>query len=210
MPASVTRVGHSARVQSLTDAGTTLAGSMSASQPGDPVSDFASACRRFISLCVEDQRPEVERLWSLRSTLGELVAGVDRLPVSWAPYDFRDHPTYEEVRGRVGPRYPSLGHYHDVLNPLDVNADPETAIGDVLDDLVDIYREISCGLELLADGGRQAAVGHWLNGFHAHWGDHALGAARAIHEQLQKCGWLPPERLQCRDSIARGDDQKER
>ncbi|MCG3132928.1 MAG: hypothetical protein HMLKMBBP_00014 [Planctomycetes bacterium] len=159
----------------------------------DPIDAFADTCERFLALCTDDARPEVERMWSLRSTLGELIAGMDRLPVYTEPYDHDESPTYEEIRRRVGPRYPSLGYYHDVLNLLAVGDPPDTAIGDAIDDLVDTYRELACGLRLLRDGSRREAVGHWRHGFYSHWGSHALGAARAIHEQLQKSGWLASE-----------------
>jgi hypothetical protein len=161
---------------------------MPAGEPQEPVLAFVATCERFLSLCIDDPRPEIERLWSLRSTLSALVAGIDRLPVSWDPYDFRESPTY-------------VGYYHDVLNPLDVKANPEAAIGDTIDDLVDIYRELLCGLALVREGRPREAVGHWLNGFYSHWGDHAIGALRAIHAHLQVSGWLPPSRT---------DDQGER
>ena len=159
----------------------------------DPIDDFAATCERFLALCTDDVRPEIERLWSRRSTLGELIAGMDRLPVCTEPYDYDEGPTYEDIRRRVGPRYPSLGYYHEVMNPLAAGDPPDAAIGDAIDDLVDTYRELACGLRHLRAGRRREAVGHWRNGFYSHWGSHALGAARAIHEHLQKSGWLPSE-----------------
>lgn len=167
---------------------------MSPDAPVDPVTAFASTVERFLALCDDDPRPENERLWSLRGALGELIAGTDRLPASWGTYGGgADEPSYEHVVARIGPRYPSLGFYHDVLNSLDVTADRDRSIGDAIDDLADIYSELLSGLGHLRAGRRREAVADWLEGFRVHWGRHAVGALRAVHDCLTESAWRPPE-----------------
>ena len=107
-------------------------------------SRFATACEQFISLCDTDPRSERDRLWALRACLGELLARVGDLPPSDEPYDPIEEPTYNEIRGRIGPRFPSLGYYNGCLNPLAVGDDLAESVGDLIDDLADTYLELLC------------------------------------------------------------------
>lgn len=142
---------------------------------------------------MDDPRPENERLWSLRATLGELIARVEQLPHAPHPTDDVDSPTYHEIRAKIGPRFPSLGYYHDLLNTLDMTADPHCAVGDVIDDLADICLDLLDGLRRFQRGHRREAAGSWLGAFRMHWGSHVVGALRAVHDELQATGWRPPE-----------------
>ncbi len=159
----------------------------------DVLTAFAATRERFLSLCFDDARPEIERIGALRTTLAELLARIDLLPFRPSPSDVPYKSAYTRLRGRIGTRYPSLGFYSVVMNPLAVGSAPEYGVGDVIDDLVDIYQELFPGLELFRAGRRREAVGHWRDGFYMHWDDHAVGAIRAIHAHLQGEAWRPRE-----------------
>ena len=109
----------------------------------------------------------------------------------------------DEDRTEVGPRplpgqrevYPSLAarlpfrHYGEVFNPLPVP--PEApVVGDLADDLADIFAEVDGGLQWIEAGHPEEAVWEWGFGLIHHWGEHATSAIRALH-----C-WLAAEHPQ--------------
>lgn len=72
-------------------------------------------------------------------------------------------------------------YYHDTFDPL---ADPpeEPITGDIADDLRDIYLDLWRGVRSYQAGRRDDAVFEWQFGFGVHWGRHATGAMRALHQ----------------------------
>jgi len=59
-------------------------------------------------------------------------------------------------------------------------ADPYPGIGDLADDLADIWRDLKRGLALYQKGNLAAAAWGWRNSFDTHWGRHAAGALYAL------------------------------
>ncbi|MEA2690774.1 MAG: hypothetical protein QOJ16_161 [Acidobacteriota bacterium] len=76
-----------------------------------------------------------------------------------------------------------LQYYSEVTNPLDVP--PEDAgVGDLADDVADIYRDIVEGLRLYEAGHPREALWQWVFNLTFHWGAHATSAMRALHWYL--------------------------
>ncbi|AVP99241.1 hypothetical protein C7S18_19650 [Ahniella affigens] len=73
-----------------------------------------------------------------------------------------------------------IGYYGIVFDPLEVPPE-QPVIGDVCDDLQDIYRDVADGLRHYDHGRIAAAFWEWTFSFRTHWGDHATGALRALH-----------------------------
>jgi hypothetical protein len=97
--------------------------------------------------------------------------------------------TYDRDFPRMRERFASLPfqYYRNEHNPLDLE-EPGTngvggtgEIGDVIDDLADVWLDIECGLELFDRGDRDAAAWHWHLMFKSHWGRHATAALYALH-----------------------------
>ena len=75
--------------------------------------------------------------------------------------------------------------YHAVLHNLfDMTKEPEYGLGDLGDDLADIWRELKPGL-MHIDAGKSIndVVWHWQTMF-SHWGDHAAYAISTLHRLL--------------------------
>lgn len=70
--------------------------------------------------------------------------------------------------------------YREVYDPSIEDSD-EPVVGDVADDLTDIYSDLTKGLWLLERGHTRAAVWSWKFTFGVHWGRHAVSALRALH-----------------------------
>ncbi len=72
--------------------------------------------------------------------------------------------------------------YRTVFDPDPRNTD-EPVIGDLGDDLLDIYKDIKAGCLLREQGRSQEALWHWSFMHRVHWGQHAVGALAALHAQ---------------------------
>ena len=73
--------------------------------------------------------------------------------------------------------------YWEVLDPR-IESDPvvdSLGVGDLADDMADIYREVKNGLSAFNRGPANEAIWHWQEGFRSHWGDHAVDALRGMH-----------------------------
>ena len=71
-------------------------------------------------------------------------------------------------------------YYGKVFDPTVVPPE-EPVIGDVADDIADVYRDVVKGLRLFDAGLFDDALWEWGFGFRTHWGKHATDAIRAIH-----------------------------
>jgi len=77
-----------------------------------------------------------------------------------------------------------LQHYSEIYTP-GVPPD-EPVVGDLADDLVEIYRDVSTGLALHDAGRCDDAIWQWAFNFQLRWGEHASSAIRALHCYLSK------------------------
>ena len=69
--------------------------------------------------------------------------------------------------------------YRKVFDPYAEPIDSEL-VGDVIDDLGDIYRDLQRGLEHWRNGRVAEALWEWRFNFQIHWGEHATSALRAL------------------------------
>lgn len=72
-----------------------------------------------------------------------------------------------------------LQHYGEIFSPHVVTDEP--VVGDLADDLMDIYRDVAMGLYLHDAGFIDDAIWQWGFNFQIHWGKHASSAIRALH-----------------------------
>jgi hypothetical protein len=80
------------------------------------------------------------------------------------------------IATQLGPRWT---HYQEVFDPY--ASPPERPVtGSLADDFADIYLELAKGEETWQRGDRSAAVWEWRFGFESHWGEHVIGALRAL------------------------------
>ncbi|SEG18156.1 protein of unknown function [Bryocella elongata] len=125
----------------------------------------------------------------LRTHLLKLYVAAVSLPaIPCGPAPTRDI-THDEAMGifrLIGKKLP-IDYYWDTFQPL---ADPpELAIASSLvDDLTDIWRDLKNGLLALENADAAAERGVWWNwrfSFYSHWGHHAIGALRVLHDYLK-------------------------
>ena len=71
-------------------------------------------------------------------------------------------------------------HYRKVFDP-DPNGTAPPLMGWALDDLADVYNDLSQGLALYESGYPLNACNHWRMSYTNHWGMHATGALVAMY-----------------------------
>ena len=92
--------------------------------------------------------------------------------------DFQ-RPEYQDVRVRL-PKLP-VQYYRDVHNPTDYESNEDPTMGDLYDDLTDVYLNLSEGLFIHRSGLTQEAERYWSQSFRYHWGEHATNAVRVLY-----------------------------
>ena len=61
----------------------------------------------------------------------------------------------------------------------------EVSIGNIDDDIIDIYRDIKRGLIAYDAGHQRDAQCFWIHSFESHWGAHAANAISALHHLVK-------------------------
>ena len=75
-----------------------------------------------------------------------------------------------------------MQYYWEMFHATKVEADEPPCLGDVTDDLLDVYADVREGLDALDAGHEPLAVWHWRTTLGFHWGRHATCALKALHE----------------------------
>ena len=91
------------------------------------------------------------------------------------------------------------GYYRECFDP-DPELDDPPCMGDLGDDLLDIYTDLKHGLLVFDAGDVHDALWHWSFLHRIHWGRHAVGALFALH-----CLHLSKDRRQVRVLADAGD-----
>ena len=99
--------------------------------------------------------------------------------------DFRvDHEEWEQVYTHV---VTPFGLYGTVLDPLSASGSEfQNALGDLGDDLADIYRDLKEGLLAYEADLPANAEWAWRESFDSHWGQHATEALSALYEWFRQ------------------------
>lgn len=104
--------------------------------------------------------------------------------LKWIPPWLRSSSTRTTTR-QIYARFGSLPlqYYGEVFDTTRVPPE-EASVGDLADDLLDIYTDIKAGLLLFGRGHAPEAVFQWRFTWGVHWGRHATSGLRAMH------GWV--------------------
>jgi hypothetical protein len=89
-----------------------------------------------------------------------------------------DDDEWKAVYARAGAL--PINYYSSYFDQSIVPAE-EHEIGDVADDVADIYRDLFAGLALFDAGHKAEAQWEFRFSFLTHWGRHASGAIKALH-----------------------------
>jgi Domain of unknown function (DUF5063) len=154
---------------------------------------FQRAATRFCGLLEVDANQS--RLWNreVLMALTNLYAAAHTLSML-GPFEFPenvseepriDHNQWKTIYDRISRALPQRWYltFFDLTEPLDPEQKP--VIGDLADDLADIYRDLKPGLRTFAnqdDAVMGAVFFDWQFSFQSHWGDHAVNAMKLLHQ----------------------------
>lgn len=78
-------------------------------------------------------------------------------------------------------------YYYTAFDPHDFESeDNEPCVGDLTDDLADIYGDLWQGLQASQAGEKEEALRLWIDSYFSHWGQHASSALWAIDDFYRK------------------------
>ncbi|MBL8755667.1 MAG: DUF5063 domain-containing protein [Planctomycetes bacterium] len=150
----------------------------------DPLKEFATAASDFCSWCESEPATAVVEARTALQHLPRLYLLAHGLrELHDAPEVDGDRPTESAWRS-VFKRFAALpvNYYYTVSDPLQIGGGPpDCTIGDLADDLADIWRDLSDGLSLFRLGHLESAEWEWAFSFRTHWGKHAVDAMRSLH-----------------------------
>ncbi|HMP71534.1 MAG TPA: DUF5063 domain-containing protein [Pirellulaceae bacterium] len=148
---------------------------------------FVDNTRRYCDW-IESDRHDVA---SVRQLLLALLQGVPYLITSGTDgcedgdFPRREHDGWTKDVARLSDL--PLQYYRVAFAPLAVD-DESTVVGDVCDDLADIYSDLWHGLQAYDAGATIYAVNYWRDSYRDHWGQHATGAIAAIDAYIRTNG----------------------
>lgn len=150
---------------------------------------FSAEARRFVEWAdgTSDAGPLTAPV-ALRRVVA-LYAAALALPQPWSEHVSPSRDQHADVpvalaAVRLRAAAIPLQHYSEIFSPHVLQDEP--VVGDLADDLVDIYRDLARGLQLHAAGLVDDALWEWGFNFQIHWGEHASSAIRALHCYLAR------------------------
>lgn len=154
---------------------------MPETQTPDQFIVFAQA---FLGLIDKEGMSSAELFGRLQQLLPALYSSALNMPEA-DPTDEPDidrlsHEQWNELFKRIKAKVGGWAYYQEMFDPYDFS-ELSPVVGDLADDLADIYRDLVEGVDLWNLGRHADAIWTWKSNFQSHWGEHALGALRAIH-----------------------------
>ena len=146
---------------------------------------FVDVALEFCGWAEGEQRAPQAEAETARRLLAELYCRALELPAAVECPD-EDNESRLDWQA-VYRRFASLpfSYYGQVTDPLAVPPTDDHALGDLGDDLADIWSDLQAGRQLYAKGRREEAHASWRWYFDFHWGKHACDALQALHFWFQ-------------------------
>lgn len=149
--------------------------------PGDELERFRSEAAHYCDL-VEHEGFELHellktllRLVDRGLALSECSPDTDEPAVAPEGLDADAAVVAKNVQQSIG-----IDFYWELFDSLSLPELPEPVAGSLVDDLVDIYRDLRVGLQLADTGSLTDAAWEWRFSFRSHWGRHATSAIRVL------------------------------
>lgn len=152
-------------------------------RPPTTAEQFAIAARMYCAWAEGEPLDSHSDARTARMLCAELLRRAIDLPQIFA--DAPEGKEHSKDRRRVYHRLASLpvNMYSTCSDVLLVPPDPP-AVGDLADDLADIWLDLRNGLELWESGYHSAATWYWRFHFETHWGRHVTSALHVLQTWL--------------------------
>lgn len=153
--------------------------------------EFARHARNFVEWCNLKHSEESDE--AFRKEALRLIAMLYATGCSLTEVAFVNSPDFPDLsKSRLDSVAANLArlpfrNYWSVFTPSEI-VEEKPGCGDLLDDFLDMYRDMHDGLLLFDAGHTQAAAYHW-NQMFFHWGHHAVDALSALHSYDPKSNY---------------------
>ena len=146
------------------------------------VIEFQAAAEDFCAMAERQESLTKADLWRIRDQLIRLIFHVSAVESHQHGADFDGHRIGNEEFASVVKRFSvfPFNFYRVVFDPHDFEAEDEPVTGMLADDLADIYRDLSEGLDNAKNGHIDDACFDWSQSYTSHWARHAVNALTAI------------------------------
>ena len=147
------------------------------------MNDLISTAREYCAWCRSEPGTESEEGQKAHSLLARLYVGALALnEPEQCDFDIEPERISDDEWKEVYARAAAVPfqYYSSYFDPSKMPPD-DHEIGDLADDIADIYRDLSAGLALVDAGNLPEAQWELRFSFIVHWGRHASGAIRALH-----------------------------
>lgn len=148
--------------------------------------ELLSVARSFIWLLDKPPADRDARLRALSASLDSLMLAVgcpEKGPYGVGPTD--EVPDERVPRDRFVAAFPEFGMYPVAPDSMDDwLEDPKGMLGDAIDDLVDIYRDVIEGVAHAGSSGEAAGAELLRQSFAYHWGEPARLLQLHVHRLL--------------------------
>ena len=143
---------------------------------------FYESAKEFCSWAESEvDQSEMELVKALHF-LSKLYSNALMLKISNCVIELEAIRISDEQWNFIFKRFGSLPfNYYPTVNDITNIEKPAAGLGDVADDLADIYRDVKAGMWLYAQGYELEAINEWKYNFNFHWGIHAVNAMNALH-----------------------------
>lgn len=150
-------------------------------KPSTSITEFANLARAYCTWCEGAGLGSGQEVQAAH-WLARLYAAALGLPAVSADNDdgLPDLPRVALDRAKANLSPFNGWYYRECFDP-DPTLDAPPGMGDVGDDLLDIYKDLKAGLVVFDDADPKGAVWHWSFLHRIHWGRHAVGAMFALH-----------------------------
>ncbi|MDH5428500.1 MAG: DUF5063 domain-containing protein [Nitrospirota bacterium] len=139
--------------------------------------EIRTAIRDFLGLLENDGLSVVQAEEKLPALLDHLAFTQSCVLFTYDNTDYPDAPdqNYDELRAAVTKRFPNYGYYNVAEKITTDIGDSGTLVGDAIDDLADIARDLYEVEWYWSNTSEANALFHFVNDFNHHWGQHLRG-----------------------------------
>lgn len=148
-----------------------------------------SAIEGYLAILTLAEGDETQRIKTLVRSLDELALASHTQDYPIDQRNYPDPPKKEDYNlrhNKIGKLFPSLGFYNSAPDVYESVGQTPLAIGDAIDDIVDIAGDLEEVLWRFDNTSEQDALYHFHFMFRAHWGRHLRELQLCLHDFLTK------------------------
>ena len=146
-------------------------------------SEIRTAIREFLDLVEKGAGEVAENEERLPLALNRLALAQNFIRFTFDNAEYLDPPRRDEstLRELVSRRFPNYGYYNSAEYVTEKIGESACAVGDAIDDLLDITSELLDVEWRWSNTSESDALFHLQNGFRTHWREHLRGLQLYLH-----------------------------